>query len=506
MARPGRDPSSGARSAARRVVGHGAIPPCTRTGVRRVPPPAAGRGDPRRGRAGRARGGACGRARRNRDRRDHLFGARRARGDAADGRRGGARRGRGRRHGAHRGAGARGARRRGAVLHRAQRVGRGGGRRARVEHVLLPRRLHDDRDPARGGHGGSAREGVPGRRRGRARLHPRDPRPTPEHSHARRRRDPPRQHRAVLRRRLRGLRPGRRARRPRARRGREVRRHRGARARVRGTRRDVRRTRSGPRLMSRFTARMRWLLLAGLLALLAAPRARASYEEFATLDVGREEEDDENLLDHVLVQPPPAWAAEWARATRGFRTSQGCFTAGQWYLDNELKVKVPMGDMTYFDLGIREVADDEATYDWTQFDLRFPLRHAGLWGFRFRPTFDKGRADMGVLGDLGMDTSRIQVQAVFGLADIFNKFWALRQTRVGDDSEPYLKHPYEPALHLAWRGEVPHFDANVKWLTPSNKRFVTRDTLLLRREVLWGVKHDASLAQRFGRYGVMARF
>src|SRR5262249_43602463 len=49
-------------------------------------------------------------------------------------------------------------------------------------------------------------------------------------------------------------------------------------------------------------------------------------------------------------------------------------------------------------------------------------------------------------------------------------------------------------------------DANVRWLTPSNKRFVTRDTLLLRREVLWGVKHDASLAQRFGRYGVMARF
>src|SRR5207248_6906011 len=141
----------------------------------------------------------------------------------------------------------------------------------------------------------------------------------------------------------------------------------------------------GPRVM-----RLRAAWIAGLLltASLLASRARASYEEFSTLDVGREEEDDENLLDHVLVQQPPDWQAEWRAAKNAFRTSEGCFTAGQWYLDHDLKVQVPMGDTTSMVLAIREVSDDESTYGWTRFDLRFPIRHTGLWGLRFAPTFD----------------------------------------------------------------------------------------------------------------------
>jgi hypothetical protein len=120
--------------------------------------------------------------------------------------------------------------------------------------------------------------------------------------------------------------------------------------------------------MRRQAARLAWRWLACALCVLAAPRARASYEEFSTLDVGREEEDDENLLDHVLVRPPAEWVDEWRAAKGGFRTSEGCFTAAQWYLDHELKLQVPMGDTTYLDLGIRDVSDDESTYGWTQFD------------------------------------------------------------------------------------------------------------------------------------------
>ena len=109
--------------------------------------------------------------------------------------------------------------------------------------------------------------------------------------------------------------------------------------------------------MRSLTSRAAWLLLACACSVLAASRARASYEEFSTLNVGREEEDDENLLDHVLVEPPADWFDEWERATRAFRTSQGCFTSAQWYLDHELKLQVPMGDTAYMNLVIREVSD-----------------------------------------------------------------------------------------------------------------------------------------------------
>ena len=244
-----------------------------------------------------------------------------------------------------------------------------------------------------------------------------------------------------------------------------------------------------------------WLLLPCLLLsclLLGASRARASYEEFATLDVGREEEDDENLLDHVLVRPPIDWRDEWEQARGGFRTAEGCFTSGQWFLDHELKVRVPMGDTTYMDLGIRDVNDEESVYGWTQFDVRFPLRYVGLWGIRFRPNFDKSRQDAALMWDHGDFRSPLQVQAAFTIEDIFNKFWAARQTRVGDDREPYVRHPFEPELRVAWRGGGRDLTLHGKWLTPSTKRFETLDRALRRTEKLWGAKGDAVLTHDIG--------
>ncbi len=249
------------------------------------------------------------------------------------------------------------------------------------------------------------------------------------------------------------------------------------------------------------------LLLALACAWLASPpRARASYEEFYSLDEGRGEEDDENLLDHVLVRPPAAWRAGWDGAHNVFRSSQGCFTSGQWFLDHELRVRVPMGDTTYMDLNIRDVNDNESIFGWTQFDLRFPLPHAGLWGVRFRPMFDKSKQDVALLWDHGNASTPLQIQTVLGVEDLFNELWALRQTRVGDDRQPYERHPFEPALRIAWRGAGPHAEVGGKWLTPSRKRFDTRDPLLLRTERLWGVKHDASVSQRIGRATLEARF
>ena len=73
----------------------------------------------------------------------------------------------------------------------------------------------------------------------------------------------------------------------------------------------------------------------------AAAPARASTEEFSSFDVERPEEDDESVLDHLLARPPAEWRDEWERAPQAFRTSQGCFTSGQWYTDNAAQARVP---------------------------------------------------------------------------------------------------------------------------------------------------------------------
>src|SRR5262249_53375995 len=143
--------------------------------------------------------------------------------------------------------------------------------------------------------------------------------------------------------------------------------------------------------------------------------------------------------------------------------------------------------------------DLEATYTWTRLDARFPLPHAGLWGIRFAPTFDKSRQDISALWDRGNVLTPLQISAVFTLEDAFNNFWSARQTRVGDESEPYVRHPYEPALSIAWRGAGPKFTARGKWLTPSTKTFDTKDPALHRQEKLWGAKGDGALWYDVGR-------
>ncbi len=245
-------------------------------------------------------------------------------------------------------------------------------------------------------------------------------------------------------------------------------------------------------------ARTAALLTGALILVLAAPPARASYEEFATFRVGEQERDDENLLDHVLVRPPVEWRALWAQGRPGFRSSQGCFTAGTWYLDHTLRIRAPMSDSTRFELEIREVSDDESVYGWTSLDFRFPLPRAGLWGARFRPTFDKSRQDVALLWDFGHGGSAVQVSAVMSVEDVFNNFWASRQTQVGDDYQPYERHPFEPSLAFAWRGPAHEVALSGKWLTPSIRRQETYNQVLLGREALWGAKTRADLMRRVG--------
>ena len=239
-----------------------------------------------------------------------------------------------------------------------------------------------------------------------------------------------------------------------------------------------------------------WLMLA---CLLLPASARASYEEFQTFDVGKTEDDDEYLFDMELVRTPFYWHDEYDQASSAFRSSQGCFTAGQWHIDNDLKFEVPLGDTARFRLDYLDYQDMEAVYGWTRLEARFPIAHTGRWGFRFTPSFDKSRQDMALMWEHGNVITPLQISGVFTLEDIFNNFWSQRQVRVGGEAEPYIRHPSEPAASAAWRGAGPQFSVQAKWLTPSTKDFDTKDPALRRQEKLWGAKGDALLSQTFGR-------
>ena len=246
-----------------------------------------------------------------------------------------------------------------------------------------------------------------------------------------------------------------------------------------------------------------WLLLG---CLLLPARARASYEEFSTFDVGHTEDDDEYLLDNEMVRSPLEWHSEFDRALNAFRSSQGCFTAGHWQIDNELKVEAPLGDTARFVLDYRDFEGMEAIYGWTRLQFRFPIANTGLWGVSFSPSVDKSRHDLGALWDHGNAYSPLQVQAAFTIEDIFNNFWSTRQVEVGGEAQPYLRHPYEPALGVNWRGSGTTLSVRGKWLTPSTKRFETMDPALRRTETLWGAKGDGVLSQRIGRTTIEGAF
>lgn len=237
------------------------------------------------------------------------------------------------------------------------------------------------------------------------------------------------------------------------------------------------------------------LVAAALTAILAAhPRAlRAGTEEFSTFSVETQEEDDESLIDHMLNRTPRAWRDEWEHATLAVRTAQGCLTSGQWIEQTDLKLRTSLGGRAWFGLNLIRSFDDRATYDYTDLSFHVPTRY-GTGGFMFRPFHDKSRQDMALMWDVGADTSTFQMRAVFGLEDVFNNLWEFRQSRVGEASEPYLRHPWEPGLAFRLRRPTVRAEAGGRYLTPSTKQIVisVADPSLDRIRTLWGTLAWAS--------------
>jgi hypothetical protein len=238
-----------------------------------------------------------------------------------------------------------------------------------------------------------------------------------------------------------------------------------------------------------------------LLAALAAgpagrpPAAHASTEEFSTFDVVRPEEDDESTLDHLLARPPAAWRDEWERAPLAFRTSQGCFTSGQWYTHDQLKLSTPVGRRARFALDLDRMESDLVAYEHLDLWLLFPQR-AGVLGVMFRPYYDKSRQDFALRWELGADTTRAQLRLTYGFEDLFNNLWVWRQTRVGESGQPYERHPWEPALKAALRRERWRAEVEGRWLTLARKRLDATATDAARTQTLWGAWGAADLEAR----------
>jgi hypothetical protein len=248
------------------------------------------------------------------------------------------------------------------------------------------------------------------------------------------------------------------------------------------------------------------LLLAAALAAAGARRAAASIEEFASFDVATMEEDDESMLDHYLARPVEPWSGEWERALSGLRADQGCMTSGIWHQQNQFKTRSPMGQKAFLDIGFEQVTDPMASWQWLQFDFRFPTRRFGVPGVRFRPAYDKSQHDFAALWDLGDATTPLQVQLTLTLEDTFNSIWEFRQTRVGNHAEPYRRHPYEPGFRVVARGARHRVELSGRWLTPSRK--LIEDPLPGRsgEAALWGSKAFMSAEATRGGWEAMSRF
>ena len=236
-------------------------------------------------------------------------------------------------------------------------------------------------------------------------------------------------------------------------------------------------------MIRKFAALLTALLVIAGLRL--AP-ARAATEEFSTFHVATQEEDDESLLDHVLTRAPRVWQDEWERAPMALRTAQGCLTSGQWFIHTDLKLRAPLGRSARLGVELRQSESDISSYEYLDFAFRFPTR-IGTAGASFRPLFDKSRQDFALLWEVGADTLSFDSQVVFTIEDMFNNLWAFRQTRVGNASEPYLRHPYEPAFRLRGRREGWRAEISGKYLTPSLKLVEGHLVTLPQRHVtLWG--------------------
>ncbi len=231
--------------------------------------------------------------------------------------------------------------------------------------------------------------------------------------------------------------------------------------------------------------RARAALLALTLFATATP-ARADVPQFASFDIARQEQDDENALDVFLARQPRAWREDWERSTGGFRSSQGCLTAGQWYLVHELRTRASMGDSARLEVSLLQVHDHESIHESLHLDARFPTRRLGTLGARFRPDFDKSQQDFALLWDLGGPTRPHHLQLTFTFEDLFNSLWSFRQSQVGGESRPYVRHPFEPAVRHVWRGAHHRIESHATWLTPLEQLLLDPSGAIVERSTLWG--------------------
>lgn len=241
----------------------------------------------------------------------------------------------------------------------------------------------------------------------------------------------------------------------------------------------------------------RLLAVVALLASVPVAEARASLEEFSTFNVEEQERDDESLLDHLLTRPPRAWRDEWERSTLVVRSAQGCLTAGQWFNRTDLRLRTAIGRRAWFAFALHQDESDRYLTDYTEFSVHFATRF-GTAGYSFRPARDKASQDMGLMWDVGSDTSAFQLHLVYGLEDVFNNFWEFRQVEVGGRSEPYLRHPWEPGLRMVLRRPGLRAELGGRWLTPGTRRLITTlfDPSQDRISTLWGTLAWASVEAR----------
>jgi hypothetical protein len=241
------------------------------------------------------------------------------------------------------------------------------------------------------------------------------------------------------------------------------------------------------------------------LALLARP-ARASVEEFSSFDVFGMETDDESVIDRFLARTPEEWRSGWESATSALRADQGCLTSATWYQANEFKARSPLGRRSWLDVGFMQRTDLEANWEWFQFDFHRATDHVGVLGWRVRPSYEKSQQDFAVMWEGGDATRPLQGRAVFTFEDAFNNFWEFKQAKVGDHNEPYIQHPFEPALAGVWRGRRHHFEVSGTWLTPSRKRILDPDPARSGTFSLWGSKVSARAEGTLGAQHVVAAF
>lgn len=249
----------------------------------------------------------------------------------------------------------------------------------------------------------------------------------------------------------------------------------------------------------------RLLAALSLVLLLAAP-ARATVEEFSTYDLLAMEGDDENFLDRWLTRVPNAWQHEFAASPNAFRTSEGCYTSGQWYMRHDLKARATMGKRSYLDIGWLQVTDDLAAWQELRLDFRWRTDRTGTFGFRFQPSGDKSQQDFAALWDWGESGDLLQVGAVFTVEDAFNSLWEFRQARVGARNEPYRAHPLEPALRIASEGKRHRVELSGKWLTPLRKDIEDPDPSRNGSYSLLGSKAALFAQYLFPRWETEARF